>query len=44
MNDSDTVFTEDGSVIDPVFIKDARVFDGYQMALEFDHATDYSFT
>ena len=38
-----TVYTEDGKVVDPVFIKSAKVFDGYQMALEFDHA-DYNFT
>ena len=32
----DVVYLEDGSVVDPVFIKDAYVLDGYQLPLDFD--------
>lgn len=35
MSDNTTIFTKDGKVVDPVFIKAAHVFDGYQLALEF---------
>ena len=45
MSDSHIVYTEDGKVVDPMFIRDAVVFDGYQLKLDFeeDH-TDYNFT
>lgn len=35
MNDTDAAYTEDGQVIDPAFIKNAYVFDGYQLKLDF---------
>ena len=45
MEDGDTIYTEDGKVVDPAFIKHAHVYDGYQLKLDFeeDH-TDYNFT
>ena len=39
-----TVYTEDGKVVDPAFIKNASVFDGYQLKLDFKDHTDYNFT
>ena len=44
MSDSHIVYTEDGKVVDPMFIRDAVVFDGYQLKLDFEDHTDYNFT
>ena len=43
--DNGTIYTEDGKVVDPAFIKHAHVYDGYQLKLDFeeDHS-DYNFT
>ena len=35
MCSSDVVFTEDGNVVDPTFIKNSFVIDGYQLSLGF---------
>ena len=44
MSDSDAVFTEDGNLIDPVFMKDATVINGVQLGLDFEDHADYNFT
>lgn len=44
MSDSHIVYTEDGKVVDPMFIRDAVVFDGYQLKLDFEDHADYNFT
>ena len=44
MSDTDNVYTEEGHLIDPVFIKNAAVFDGYQLKLDFEDHADYNFT
>ena len=36
LEDGDTIYTEDGKVVDPAFIKHAHVYDGYQLKLDFD--------
>ena len=36
LEDGDTIYTEDGKVVDPAFIKYAHVYDGYQLKLDFD--------
>lgn len=36
MEGASAIFTEDGNVVDPVFIKNAFVIDGYQLALDFE--------
>ena len=36
MNNSGVVYTEEGQVVDPAFIKNADVFDGYQLKLDFE--------
>jgi hypothetical protein len=35
MSESDTVYTKDGRVVDPVFIKNAYVSDAVQLELDF---------
>lgn len=40
-SESAVVYTEEGQVIDPSFISNAEVYDGYQLKLDF---TDYNFT
>ena len=44
MCSSDVVFTEDGNVVDPTFIKNSFIIDGYQLSLGFDDSTEHSFT
>jgi len=39
-----TVYTEDGKVVDPSFIKNACVIDAVQLKLDFEDHTDYNFT
>ena len=44
MCNSDSVYTEDGTLVDPVFISGATIIEGVQLALDFDDQNDYSFT
>lgn len=44
MNNSDAVYTEEGQVVDPAFIRSADVYDGYQLKLDFEDQGDYNFT
>ena len=44
MNNSDAIYTEEGQVVDPVFIRNANVYDGYQLKLDFEDQDNYNFT
>ena len=45
MADIDSVvYTEDGTLVDPIFIRNATVINGVQLALDFEDRNDYSFT
>ena len=44
MSNNDVVYTHEGKVVDPVFIKNSFIIDGYQLSLGFDDYTEHSFT
>ncbi len=44
MHANQNVYTEDGSIVDPAFIENATVIDGYQLKLDFEDHSDYNYT
>jgi len=39
-DDNDIVYTKNGNIVDPAFIKNSFIIDGYQLSLDFDEDSD----